>query len=230
MGSAIPAMKFYAKCVQLVLGLLLANTAAAQWDVPADSSFELGGGSINLACLPVTVAGTYDLGNGQATGAGGLEVQAGGVFNAQGQLQLGADFANQGVFNAGTGSVIMDGSCTAASTVSISGQATFSNLTLSSTSGQTYMFQAGADILVTGTLTIQGLPGQPVQLASANGSPVVIRLAPGAQIVQTNATLTQVHLGSVPVATTSIPTLGHAATLLLSLLLLGLAHRQRKYR
>lgn len=223
-------MKFYVRSLQLMLGLTLACSASAQWHVPAGSSFSLGGGSMNLACLPVTVGGTYDLADGQAIGAGELQIQSGGVFNGQGLLQLGSGLDNHGSFNAGSGSVVMDGSCTPSSNVSVSGQTTFNNLTISSTTGQTYTFQSATDILVTGTLTLQGQPGLPVQLVSASGVPIVIRLAPGAQVVQSNATLTLVHVGSIPVTTTSIPTLNSAALMLLSLMVLVLARRQRTAR
>ena len=105
---------------------------------------------------------------------------------------------------------------------------------MSSTTGRTFVLPAGANITVLGTLTLQGAPGQPVQLASAGGT-AVINLGPSATVSRNFATVPpSVQIGAVAVALapTAIPTLDEWALLILSaaLALVGMrVVRQRKF-
>lgn len=127
--------------VAVLLALGLMQAASAQWSSPAGSSFDLAGGAQDLECSPLDISGNYSLSRGSVTNTGALNIAAGGVLDAQGQMELGSDFNNQGTLLANGGTVTMDGVCVAAGgSISVGGTAVFSDLTISSTTGQTFVF------------------------------------------------------------------------------------------
>ncbi|MEG0973513.1 MAG: hypothetical protein RSD57_12900 [Comamonas sp.] len=207
----------------------LMQTASAQVVIPADADMDLAGADLDLGCESIEIGGTYSLSGGSLIGTGALLIQPGGSLNAQGQLGVGGDFDNQGNLNTSNGSVTLNGACIApGGTIKISGTASFTNLTLISTSGQTFEFLAGANITVTGSLTVQGDPSKPVILAGASGQPVGIQLAPGAQVSQTNVLLNNVTIGEsvkppVTVTPTPVPVLSDVLVWILSLLVFALS-------
>lgn len=211
----------------------LFQAASAQLVVPEGASMDLGGGTLSLACQPMDISGSYNLSGGTVSEASSLQVDPGGSLNVQGRLEVGGDFSNAGQVNASAGSVILDGSCLPANaTIKISGTGTIANLTINSSSGQTFEIQPGANITVTQQLTVTGEPGKPVQLTSANGQATSIQVAPAAQVSQSNVETNNVVIGApvtppiTPPVTASampVPTLGNSMLTLLSLLVLALS-------
>ncbi|QIL72977.1 hypothetical protein G7048_23075 [Diaphorobacter sp. HDW4B] len=218
-------------CLRNSVAALLAGglmqVASAQWVVSSGAAFDLAGGAADLACLPVDISGTYSLSGGSAANAGPLTIAAGGVLNAQGQMLLGADFNNLGTLNAANGAVTLNGACVAAgASISVGGTAVFNDLTISSTSGQTFSFQPGTSITVNGNLTVSGTPGAPVALVSASGVPITILLGPGARVTQSNVTLTNIIIGATvtpPASTTPVPVLDNLLVSILSLMVFVLS-------
>ena len=169
------------------------------------------GSALNLACTAIDVAGSLDLGTSQVNDSGGVHIQPGGGVNGGAStIHVSGDWTNAGTFTAGSSAVIFDDSC-ATGPITLTGQTTFNHLTLSSNSGRTFVLPQGSNITVNGTLTLQGAPGQPITLASSGGGTAVVNLGPGAQVVQSNATVGgNVQIGPVPPAPStpaSIPTL-----------------------
>ncbi|GAB2814526.1 hypothetical protein GCM10027276_14200 [Comamonas piscis] len=196
-------------------------------EIPAGSESSLGGGSQDLSCLTVTIGGSYSLDGGSLQNAGAFLIESGGLLDAQGSIQLGSDFRNQGTLNAAASAMVFDGSCAAAgASINVSGVTTVANLTISSTSGQSFVLPNGANIVVTGSLVLQGQPGQPLQITTAGGLPATFTLGPGAQVTQQNVNLVNVYVGPPP-STAAVPVpvsgLGWTAslTLLLSILSWG---------
>lgn len=218
---------------------LMASTGPATWaqvTVPPNASITAPPGSaLNLACTPLQVSGSVDLGASQVNDSSGVHIQPGGGLNAGAStIHVSGDWVNAGTFVAGSGSVIFDDSC-ATGPITLSGQTVFNNLTLRSNSGRTFVLPQGSNITVNGTLTLQGAPGNPITLQSSGGGTAVVNLGPGAQVVQSNATVGgNVQIGPVPPAPPStparIPTLSQWGLALLSLLAAALGLRSARRR
>lgn len=214
----MPHLRFLA-AASIALGL--ASAAHAQMEIPAGSEGSLGGGSQDLGCEAVTIAGSYALDGGTLQNAGAFLIETGGVLDAQGSIQLGSDFRNQGSLNAATSTLVFDGSCAApGASLTVSGVTTVANLTFSSSSGQSFVLPNGANIVVTGNLVLQGQPGQPLQITTASGQPATFTLGPGAQVTQQNVNLVNVYIGPPPsAAPVAVPVSGLGWTASLALLL-----------
>jgi len=212
-----------------LLCLGLAAPAWAQYVIGAGGSMDMsGGGSMDMGCLAVQVEGALLIGDGQFATSSNLNVAGGGEFNGgSGVLAVGGDLSSSGTFNAGTGSVVLTDGCTG-NTSQLSGTMVFQNLTLSSTSGRTFVIPAGTNITVLGTLTLQGAPGQNIQLISSGGGTAVINLGPSASVNQNFATVTGTVVIGGAAAAASIPTLGETSLMLLALLMGIAAFVQRR--
>ena len=213
------------------LCLSLATPAWAQFVISAGGSLDMSGGSMDMGCVTVDVQGTLNIDSGQFSTANNLNVAGGGTVNGgTGVLTVGGDLSSSGTFNAGSGSVALTDGCTG-NTSQLSGNLVFQNLTLSSTTGRTFVIPAGTQITVLGTLTLQGAPGQNIQLVSSGGGTAVITLGPSATVNRNFATVAgTVQIGGfAPPAAASIPTLGEYALLALALLmgLSALWHQRR---
>jgi hypothetical protein len=212
--------KLCRSAVALLLLWLVAYPALAQLTVPVGGTVSLPpGGTLNLACTDLNDQGAFNVGSGQVLAAADINIAATGVLNGgSGTIRLGNSWNNLGIFNAGSGTVIVDDVCGAAA-FQLTGSTIFNNLTLSSVSGRTFVIPSGGNIVVTGTLTLQGAPATPIQLISSSGTGASIALGPGAQVVQTNAVVAaNVNIGS-SVALNPIPTLGPFGLLTLMLLM-----------
>lgn len=197
----------------------LAAPAWAQLVIPSGGSFDVPGGSMDMGCLSVEVEGSLNIIAGQFSTTSNLNVAGTGTFNGgSGVLAVGGDLSSTGTFNAGNGTVALTDGCTG-NTSQLSGTMVFQNLTLSSATGRTFVIPAGTNITVLGTLTLQGAPGQNIQLVSSGGGTAVINLAPGATVNQSFASVAgNVQIGGAAVAT-SIPTLSEYGLMLLALLM-----------
>ena len=145
--------------------------AFADVSVPAGGVISLNGGSIDLACSDVIVAGTLSLQGGSLTNVRHVSIAAGGsIVAGSGSITLAGDWTNLGGFSAGTGSVnFVDApACVATATGStISGNSTFSTLSLISTTGKLYRFAAGTTQNVLQQLTISGTQALPIRIESS---------------------------------------------------------------
>jgi hypothetical protein len=156
----------------LLLAVVTFGTAAvagaAQLDVGAGSSLDLGTSSLNLGCANLNVGGTLDAGSVGFTSADDLTIGAAGVLNGESAtLSVSGDWVNGagGTFNAGTSTVFLFDGC-GNTDVSISGDTTFSTLILLSSTGKTYRLESGSTQTVDVELTITGAEGDLLVLGS----------------------------------------------------------------
>ena len=111
----------------------------------------------------ITVSGILSCGSSSAiTSNAGLTIENSGTLNAGNSeitLSNGTEWNNGGMFNCGTGTVIVSDSAT------ILGENTFYNFKCT-TAGATVTFEAGKTQTVSGNFTITGSSGNEVQLTS----------------------------------------------------------------
>jgi hypothetical protein len=207
-------------CCLVVLAMTLGQSALAQVNVPVGATVNVpAGGSMNLGCVPLNVQGAFNVNSGQVSNIGSVSIGTGGNLNGgQGSLSVSGNWSNSGTFVPGTGTVVFTDGC-AGGPIQFTGTTVFNNLTLSSGTGKNFIFPPGSLITITGTLTLQGTPGQPINLLSA-GAGTTLVMAPGSQLVTNNASGYYVDQnGNVIIGPPSIPTLSEYAMILLSLLM-----------
>ncbi|RYF01701.1 MAG: IPTL-CTERM sorting domain-containing protein [Comamonadaceae bacterium] len=222
--------------LSLALGALssvgMAQNAPPGIYVPPGGSFDTSafGSSLDLGCTSVLVEGALAVGSSTVLGATDVVVSGGNVTGDSGIISLSGTFDNSGTFSPGTGTVEFVDSC-AAGDARIVGATSFTNLSFVSTTGRRLVIPNGTTITVTGTLTLQGAPGAPISIVTANGAPAIINLAPGATVVRSNVTLQPgVTLGApLAASVAAIPTLSEYGLMLLSALvgLFAFANRRR---
>lgn len=157
----------------------LVSIAHADLVVPAGGNLSLNGGTSNLSCTDVVVAGTLNIDSGSLTGVRNVSIQAGGSITVtSGTLSLSGDWSNAGSFTGGTGLVsFVDLAGCATGGGTIGGNTTFSNLSFVSGLGKTYQIASGSTQTVAQFLTVQGSSGLPLVLRGATpGSPAFIAL------------------------------------------------------
>ena len=163
------------------LCLLLAPRAHADMIVPTGCTMSLASAVMDLGCTDIIVGGTLNINTATVTGVRSVTIQGGGVIDGgSGSITLVGNWSNAGSFVPGTSSVsfIDNAACAAAST--ITGNTTFFNLSLVSTTGKVYSFQSGSTTRVNGLITIQGTAATSIKLVSTvPGSVANLLLAPG---------------------------------------------------
>jgi hypothetical protein len=207
--------------------LLPVPYASAALVVPSGASLSIpSGGGLDLGCTDLDLQGDLSVGPGQISQAASVGIGAAGTLDGgSGSITLGGDWNNAGTFVPGTGTVILADGC-GSLPAQLAGNTIFHNLTLISGSGRTFVVPAGSHITVTGTLTLQGTPGMPIQLTSSGPQTAVISLGPDAEVVRSYATVPPtVQIGAVD-PTAAIPTLDEYGLAGLALLLAGLAARR----
>jgi hypothetical protein len=158
---------------------LFAGAAHADLVVPSGGSYALNGGSTDLACTDLIVAGAFTVDSGSITGVRNVEIQAGGSISVtSGTLSLSGNWSNAGTFTAGSGFVnFVDLAGCATSGGAISGNTTFANLSIVTAIGKTYLIASGSTQTIAQQLTIQGAPGLPLVLRGATpGQPAYLAL------------------------------------------------------
>jgi hypothetical protein len=163
----------------LALGLA-APASAGKLTVGAGASFDVGTGILSLGCADLDVTGTFSagtLGFGQARD---VTINPGGVLNGDSAtLSLAGDWDNAGTFNAGTSTVAMVDGCSLFGSV-VSGNTSFSKLSLETTTAKQVSFAAGSTQTATGLFSIQGALGNRLVLRStAGGSPAFLNATGG---------------------------------------------------
>ena len=208
----------------------MAAPSWAQYVVGTGGSVDMpGGGTWAIGCIPVVVQGSLNVGSGQFTTGSHFTVAGTGVVNGgSGLLSVGGNLGGGGTFHAQTGTVLLTDGCVG-NTSQLLGNMVFRNLTLSSTTGRTFVIPAGTHITVLGTLTLQGTPGQSIQLVSSGGGTAVISLAPGAIVQRSHANVAGDVLIGAPASPHHIPSLTHQGLVLLALLM-GAGALWRRHR
>lgn len=211
------------------MALCLCAPAAAQVVIPPGSVLDAPSGSItDLSCSTVDMQGTLNLGGTLSVDSDVTFGSSAIVSGSNGIISVGGNLSATGPIDTGNNTVVLRDGCIG-NTSQISGNFVFQNLTLSSTTGRTFVIPAGVNITVLGTLTLQGAPGQNIQLVSSGGGTAVINLGPGATVNRNNATVNGgVQIGAAPSAT-NIPTMSEYGLMLMALLM-GLAalwHQRR---
>lgn len=205
----------------LLIYCFSALPSLAQISVPAGASIDVPVGStLDAACGGVDVQGQLNVTSGQLRTGGDLVIGSSGVLNGNdGVVRVGGNLRSTGSFNAGNSTVELVDGCVG-NTTQISGNLVFQNLVLRSGSGRAFAIQAGSQITVLGTLTLQGVSGQNLQLVSANGGAVVVNLGPSANVVSNFVSVaSNVQIGTAAATAKSIPTLSEYGVLILGSLL-----------
>lgn len=192
----------------------------AQISVPAGASIDVpAGATLDASCGGVDIQGQLNVTSGQLRTGGDLVIGPSGTVNGNdGVVKVGGSLSSTGAFNAGNSTVELTDGCLG-NTTQISGNLVFQNLVLSSGSGRTFVIQAGSQITVLGTLTLEGASGKNLQLASASGG-AVINLGPSANVVSNFASVaSNVQVGMTSAKAQGIPSLSEWGVLILSALL-----------
>ncbi len=127
---------------------------------------------MDLGCGDLSVTGTYNLNSGTLNNVDNVAINTGGVLNGDsGILNMSGDWTNNGTFNAGTSTVNMIDGC-GVTVATITGNTTFNNLTITSSSGRQINFPAGSTQTVTGAVNFAGAAGVPLKIRSTTpGTP-----------------------------------------------------------
>ena len=160
------------------MSLLQPVLAAADFTVPPNAIVSLNGGTLDLACTDLIVAGTLQLGNGLVLNARNVKIQAGGgLEGGSGAIELGGDWSNSGGFTAGSSTVRFRDLC-GITAATISGSSSFASARFVSTIGKNYVFAVGSTQAISDVLEITGTAPQPIQFRStAPGQVAFINLA-----------------------------------------------------
>lgn len=200
---------------------------AAELSVPAGATLEIPGSArLQMGCADLNTAGSTLVSAGQIQQAGAVTIAATGALNAgSGTIQVGGNWTNSGTFIAGSSTVMFMDGCSA-TPASLNGDTQYNNLVLISQTGRTFVVEAGRNIGVSGSLTVQGTPAAPVNLvtSSQTGQVAYVTLAAGATYTATDATIPpNVRIvnqtPTPPPQPNPIPTLGDWGRLLLMLVL-----------
>lgn len=171
----------------IALGVLgAARPAHADLVVPAGATVSLGGGTVDLSCTDLIVAGTFQITSGSVANVRHVTILAGGTIDGgSGTLTLGGDWTNSGQFIAGSSAVRFRDVCSLAFGA-ISGSTTFSTASFVTAAGRNFVFAVGTTQTINSVLEIAGTAGSPVQFrSSAPGQVAYINLiASGTQLIQ----------------------------------------------
>ena len=149
--------------------LAAAPSTAQQLIVGTGASFDLGTGSLALGCADLVVAGTMSAGTTGLTQVRDVTIDPAGTLNGNAAtLEVAGNWANTGSFNAGTSTVQMVDGCGLSSAV-ISGDTSFRNLEITTTTAFLYEFTAGSTQTVLGLLTLAGASGNLLMIGSTTG-------------------------------------------------------------
>jgi hypothetical protein len=141
--------------------------ARADLIVPPNGNTSVNGGTIDLACTDVTVAGTLQLGTGSLINVRNLTIQAGGTIDGgSGTIALGGNWSNAGTFVAGTSTVQFRDLCSFAF-ATVAGNTGFATASFVSSVGKSYVFAVGSTQSVSGILEIAGTLAQPIAFRSS---------------------------------------------------------------
>jgi hypothetical protein len=161
--------------------------SAADLTLETGASITLTGADLDLAGGDLAVSGTFDAGTGLVEQVRDLSILSGGALNGESAtIQICGDWSNAGTFSAGTSSVSFLDGC-GRSSVAISGDTTFFDLEMTTTSGKVYALASGSTQTVSDFLTLSGAPGNRLELQSTTpGSEALIDLQGGQSVSYVN--------------------------------------------
>lgn len=162
-----------------VVLLLHPALAAADFIVPANAIGSINGGTLNLGCTDLIVAGTLQLGGGQVLNVRNVTIQGGGTIDGgSGVIQVSGNWTASGSFTSRTGEVDFRDLCSAGP-ASISGNTTFFRASFVSMTSKNYTFAVGSTQKILSVLEISGSAPNPIQFESATpGQVAFINPAP----------------------------------------------------
>ena len=142
------------------------EASAARLVVGTGATLDMGTGSLDLGCADLDVGGTLFLSSGTIAGARDVTTTASGSFEGgSGTLELAGDWSHGGSFGAGSGTVSFADGCERTLAV-ISGDNTFENLSMATSSGKEYRFSAGSTQTIRTFLSLSGTAGSLLTLRS----------------------------------------------------------------
>ncbi len=164
-------MTMLRRAILLPACLMLAATAQASITVPAGGSIALAGGALDLGCTDITVAGNLHDGSAAISNVRNVTILPGAapdgtLDGGSGSITLAGNWTNSGTFIPGTSSVLFVDNIGCATASTIGGSTTFNNLSLFSGVGKAYTLPPGTTQTIIHALTIQGAPGNPLQITS----------------------------------------------------------------
>ena len=169
--------------------MLLAQSSFAQLTVVSGSTYALAGSQSSMACTNVSVQGTLNVGSTDLSQVASIDISSGGqVLAGSSTISLGRNWSNNGTYTPGTGTVLINDVCSSGPS-EISGNTQFNNLTLSSSTGRSFILSDGAVITISGILRIEGTQANPITLSTRTGESAKIQLMPGAQIINSNGSV-----------------------------------------
>jgi hypothetical protein len=144
------------------------------------ASMNLGGGSIDLGCGDLELAGTLTLDGGSITQSGDVVINGGTLDPGSGSVAFTGDWENSGTFNAGSSQVSNVDGC--GKTVSnFIGSSAFANFSAQTNTGKTLVFQTGTTTEFATSLALTGLAASRLVIRSnAPGASANFTLLPGA--------------------------------------------------
>ena len=163
-----------------LIALVMATAApAAKLTIGAGSSADLGTAGLDLGCADLAVAGTFSAGSLWLLRARDVEIASSGVMNGgSATIEVGRDWTNVGSFIPGSSTVRFVDDCGLGAAV-IAGDTTFASLEITSTNGSVYQLTAGSTQTVTGSLMLQGIAGNLLQIRSTIGGSEAFLIALG---------------------------------------------------
>jgi hypothetical protein len=145
---------------------LAAVASAAQLTVGAGSSVALGSGSLDLGCADLVVAGTLAGGTNGIAGARDVMINPSGVLSGESAtFEVAGDWDNAGAFNAGTSTVQLVDGCGLSGAV-VTGDSTFYELVMTTSTGKLYSFGASSTQTVAQSLSVAGASGNLLAIRS----------------------------------------------------------------
>jgi len=170
-----------------VLCVASGAAAAGRLTVGAGSSLDLGSATLDLGEHDLEVAGNFSAGTGLVVDAHHVIIQPGGSLDGESAIiLLCGSWSNSGTFIAGTSSIRFVDGC-GETAVTITGDTTFHDLQLTTSSGKVYALESGSTQTVTDFLTLEGTPGNRLELQSTTpGNEAYIDLQGGQSVISIN--------------------------------------------
>ena len=163
--------------------LFASAAGAADLIIGAGVTLTLGGTNLRLGEGDLIVAGIFHAGNGLVDLARDVIIQPGATLNGDAAtFNVCGDWSNGGTFDSGKSTVRFVDGCGSLVT-SISGDATFTALELTTNTGRGHRFAAGSTTTVTNLLRLTGTPGNRLQIRSTlDGSEAFLDLQGGQSV------------------------------------------------
>lgn len=177
------------RCTRIALAVAIVaigpavSASAGNVTVGAGSALDLGTGSLALGCADLEVSGSFSAGSVGVTAGRDITIHPTGTLNGDSALlSLTGNWNNAGTFNAGTSTVQMADGCALSSGV-VSGDNSFANLSISTTTARQVSFTAGSTQAITGGLTLLGSAGNRLKVRSTVNGNAAFFNASGTSIV-----------------------------------------------